>query len=269
MKRYMKKKFALIVPLIGIPLTIFLYSCTGGSNTGKFKKPNVAVLATVTSPSRGGQSVVAALNDGLIPDSVPVGFRERYAAPGRQGRPQRLGVLRYECIWETPVNIDESAIFLFNYDSLVKMPQAYRYKYWNGNEYVPVENAVGLGLVNDQFNNTSFTGINTTKLMIEIDSVQRFMPPILEWMVFKSKGSPAVAPLIKAGGDRNVITGGKTYLSGIIKSVGPLKNTQWTAKGPGQVEFADPGSPVTTASFSVPGEYVLTLTSQTGKMSSS
>ncbi len=265
----MKKNLAVIIPLIGIPLVFLVYSCTGGSNTGKFSKPNVAVLATVTSPARGGQSIVPALNDGLIPDSVPEGFRQRSGAPGRQGRPQRLGVLRYECTWETPVNIDESAVFFYNYDSLTKLPEAYRYKYWNGSDYVPVENPVGLGLANDQYNSTTFTAVNTTKLMIEIDSVQRFMPPVLEWLVFKSKGSPEIAPLIRAGGDRSVITGGKTYLSGVIKSVGPLKNTQWTATGPGQVMFADPGSPITTATFSAPGEYVLTLASQTGKVSSS
>ncbi len=198
-----------IVFLILLSLVIIISSCTGDGKAGKFKKSNVATLAAVTSPSRGGQSVVTGLNDGQIPDSVPAGMRQRQVNPGRQGRPQRLGVQRYECVWENPVTIDETAIFLYNYDSLIKLPQAYRFKYWNGSEYIPVENAAGLELVNDQFNITSFTEVSTTKLMIEIDSVQRFMPAILEWMVFKSKGSPEVAPVIRAGGDRDVITGGQ------------------------------------------------------------
>jgi DUF1680 family protein len=212
---------------------------------------------------------VAALNDGQIPDSLSAEVRRRMTGAGRQGRQQSLSVIRYECSWEKPVTIDETAVFWYNYDDLVSLPQAYRFKYWDGSEFVPVGNPAGLGLINDSFNNTKFSELTTTRLLIEIDSVQRFMPPILEWQVFKSKGSPAVAPVINAGIDRSVVAGAKTYLSAVIKSVGPLKGTEWTASGPGPVEFSDSSAPVTTATFKVAGDYILTLNSATGKEKSS
>ncbi|HSO77838.1 MAG TPA: beta-L-arabinofuranosidase domain-containing protein, partial [Bacteroidales bacterium] len=147
--------------------------------------------------------------------------------------------------------------------------QVYRLKYWDGKDFVPVSNPVGLGMVNDKYNNTSFKEVTTTRLRLEVDSVDRFSNTILEWKVLKTVNSPEVAPVVTAGGDRDVVVGGKTYLSASIKSVDPLKNTVWTAKGPGKVVFADPAALVTTATFSTPGDYVLTLSSQAGKMKSS
>ncbi|MCU0456991.1 MAG: glycoside hydrolase family 127 protein [Bacteroidales bacterium] len=265
----MKKATLTLMCLILAAGLIIMVSCTGGSSAPGAGKANVALLAQVLSFGRGGQTAITTLNDGQIPDSVPAGFTQRFAGQSRQGRPQRPAVIRYECRWEKPVTIDETAVFWYDYDSLVKLPHAYRFRYWNGTDFVPVENPEGLELRSGVFCSTRFAEVTTTSLQIEIDSVQRFMTPALEWMVFKSKGSPDVAPVINAGDDRSVITGGKTYLSAEIKSVGPLKDTRWTAEGPGPVQFADPAAKETAASFTVPGEYILTLTSSTGKMSSS
>jgi len=256
------KKICISLILLGVTGILFmLSSCTG--------KTNLAVLADVTLQTRGTTIEASYLNDGLIPDSVPSGMRQRMTGQGQQRRPQRPGVQRFVCSWENPVSIDETAVFWYNYDSLLKLPAAYRFSYWDGKNFVPVENPAGLGLANDEFNSTTFKEVSTTRLLIEIDSVQRNVPVILEWKVYKSKGSPQVAPVIQAGHDRSVIAGGKTYLSAVIRSTGPLKDTRWTAEGPAPVEFADPEATVTTASFSAPGDYIITLTSRTGKMSSS
>lgn len=260
-----------LLPILVILLTtgILLASCTGKNKISQSGKDNLSVLGKAVSITRGGSREITELNDGLVPDSVPDEMRRWMMNPNRPQIPQRLTVQRYEYGWEQPVTIDETSIFFFNYDNLVKFPQAYRFKYWNGQEYVEVANASGLGLINDQYNKTTFTEVTTTRLMVELDSVERFIPPVLEWQVLKSTGSPAVAPVIDAGGDRDVMTGGKTYLSGVIKTVDPLKNTKWTAEGPGKVIFEDPDGTVTTATFTVPGDYVLTLSSQAGKMKSS
>ncbi|HOO98679.1 MAG TPA: glycoside hydrolase family 127 protein [Bacteroidales bacterium] len=259
----MKRQTILLFIPVLIAGSALLASCSDD-------KPNVAVLATITTPSRGGQTLVTNLNDGQIPDSVAQGVRRRFSGTSGQGRfSQRAGVQRYECKWNTPVTIDETAVFWYNHDSLVKLPVAYRFSYWDGSEYIPVKNAEGLGLLNDQFNKTTFSEVTTTALMLEIDSVQRFLSPLLEWAVYKAIGSPPVAPVIDAGADRSVIINGKTWLTGAIKSAGRLKRTSWSASGPGPVEFEDPSSSETTATFSVPGEYQLVLTSQTGTASSS
>ncbi len=89
-----------------------------------------------------------------------------------------------------------------------------------------------------------------------------------------------------AGIDRVVVMGGKTYLRGWAgygdpphpgrpmrgaapppppPPAGPTPTTIWSkASGPGSVIFADPKAPITTATFSAPGAYVLELTADNG-----
>lgn len=265
----MKINKLLLVLLLAIAGGAAFLSCAGKTATGQKGKPNVAVLATPGGQFRGGPEFMLWFNDGQVPDSVPDEMKQWMMNPDRPRRHQRLTVQKFEYVWESPVTIDETAVFWYNYDNLTKLPQAYKFSYWNGTDYIPVENPEGLEIANDKYAFTKFKEVSTTKLMIEIDSVERFLPTVLEWQVFKAKGSPAVAPVINAGGDRDVMVGGKTYLSAVIKTVDSLKKTKWTAEGPGQVTFADETSTVTTASFTVPGDYVLTLSSQTGKVSSS
>jgi len=74
---------------------------------------------------------------------------------------------------------------------------------------------------------------------------------------------------VKAGVDRVVVLGGKTYLAGEL-TVSPEKERRSTAvvwsrvSGPGRVTFADARAMVTTAQFSKLGDYVLKLTAGTG-----
>jgi hypothetical protein len=75
--------------------------------------------------------------------------------------------------------------------------------------------------------------------------------------------------VVIAGVDRDVMTGGKTYLSGVTRSVMPVNKTVWTkTSGPGKVEFNNADSAIATAVFSVPGDYVLSLTATEGSLSS-
>ncbi len=259
-----------IIPILASALmaVMLIPSCvTGGS--GVTGKDNLAVLAIPLQATRGGQREVKELNDGLIPDSVNSDMRRWMNNPNiQQQRQQGLNMTRYEYVWELPVSIDEAAVYLYDYESYANLPHAYRFKYWNGEDYVEVENASGLGLENDRFNRTTFAEVSTTRLMLEVDSVERFLSPVLEWQVFKPEGAPAVAPVILAGTDRMVVTGGKTYLSGLIKSLDPLKKMQWTAEGPGVVKFENAKSDTTTATFTVPGDYVVTLSARARKMKS-
>jgi DUF1680 family protein len=65
---------------------------------------------------------------------------------------------------------------------------------------------------------------------------------------------------VAAGADRDVMLGGKTYLSGRTRSPGPILRTAWIKTGgPGEVRFGDSSSAVTTAAFSAPGVYILTF----------
>jgi DUF1680 family protein len=109
--------------------------------------------------------------------------------------------------------------------------------------------------------------------------------------VFVIPGAMAagLAPLTAvAGVDRIVMSAGRTYLNGWAgygdpprqqerrrgepvpppppEPPGPAPTVTWSREsGPGTVTFADPKAPVTTATFSAPGAYVLKLTVDNGQ----
>lgn len=90
-----------------------------------------------------------------------------------------------------------------------------------------------------------------------------FITPVLA-------AEPGQAPdTVKAGVDRAVILGGKTYLAGEL-TASPEKDTPspppaWSkVSGPGEVTFGDARALVTTAEFSELGDYVLQLTAGEG-----
>jgi len=93
---------------------------------------------------------------------------------------------------------------------------------------------------------------------------------VLALFVAGSSAAWAVEPgqtaeKVKAGVDRSVLLGGKTYLAGQLTASSEEENVStkvtWSkASGPGEVEFADANALVTTAKFSELGEYVLKLT---------
>jgi hypothetical protein len=113
----------------------------------------------------------------------------------------------------------------------------------------------------------------------------------------RDAGAPAfeltarAEPLTAAAGiDRVVMTRGKTYLDAWVgygdrprrggggggrgragavatppEPNGPPPTATWSkASGPGKVTFADPTAPVTTATFSAPGDYVIQVTADNG-----
>src|SRR5262249_46558411 len=82
------------------------------------------------------------------------------------------------------------------------------------------------------------------------------------------------APVVDAGPDQtidlpNVATLNGTVTDDGLPSKGALTITWSKVSGPGDVTFSDPSSAVTTASFSTDGVYVLRLTGDDSKLSSS
>ena len=251
----------LIVAILLTGVTSLLVSGQGTITIPEGK--NLALVASPTGSSRYGASMTS-LNDGLIPVNTG-GMRTSVNRP-----PQRLTTQWVQYDWLQPVSTKEIAVFWWNYENTIRLPQAYRIKYWDGNDFVPVKNATGLGLENNLFNITTFDLVQTTKLRLEVDSVDRFLGTILEWMVFQAENSPDHPPVVTAGVDRSVMLGGKTYLSGGIKSVTPYNKVEWNkVSGPGNVNFADANSLKTTATFTASGDYILSMTATEGNLSSS
>jgi DUF1680 family protein len=250
-----------ITPLIFL-ISIFI---SGWTNHVIYAQPsgkNLAIVATPSGSIRYGASLNS-LNDGLTPVNTG-GMRT-----GGNRPPQRLTTQWVQYEWIQPVTTGEISVFWWNYENSVKLPQAYRIKYWNGSDFIPVKNASGLGLENNKYNRTTFDQVQTTRLRLEIDSVDRSPGTILEWIVIQADNTPDHPPVVTAGMDRSVMLGGKTYLAGKTKSVTPVSKTVWSKRsGPDNVEFKDANALETTAIFSSTGNYVLALTATEGKLSS-
>ncbi len=232
---------------------------------------NVARVAIPSSSEMNSQNKIASLNDGALPvnsfDQAGAGRYMLWSQSAENAGPW----VQYE--WSEPVSIDHVEVYWAidrprpkalpgsAWPAMV-VPQSYRILYWNGSDFVPVINPSGLGLAVDTFNLTKFEPVKTTRLRLEVSIEPRKPAGILEWRVYNHGPAPALPPVIDAGIDRSLVLGGHTYLAGkvIWLQDSPRNVARWLkTSGPGAVSFDSVSSPVTTATFSAPGDYVLTL----------
>ena len=222
---------------------------------------NLAVVATPSTSFVSGHETLTAINDGFDPKDS--GDTQH----GEYGNWPQSGTQWVQLEWPQPISTKEVKVYWWNDYRGVRIPKACRLSYWDGNAFVPVANAKGLGLAEHQYNVTQFDEVTTTKLRLEMDSDETFSTGILEWQVLDSGKSPTFPPIVIAGSDRVVVCGGKTYLNGRVQSLarGGIKApATWSKRsGPGAVTFEDATATETTAIFTEPGEYVLALTAGT------
>ncbi len=227
---------------------------------------NLAVVATPASSYVSGDTSLAALNDGFTPRN------SRDNRRGSYGNWPQTGTQWAEYDWSQPISTKQIEVYWWDDHQGVRLPKACRVKFWDGNNFIAITNASGLGIDADKFNVTTFPEITTAKLRLEMDGSEKFSTGILEWRVLDSGRSPEFPPRVNAGVDRDVMLGGKTYLSGTVKflkSNSPAKVSWSKESGPGRVKFEDVHAKVTTATFSKPGDYVLKMTVGGGKLSRS
>ncbi|HVV06466.1 MAG TPA: beta-L-arabinofuranosidase domain-containing protein [Puia sp.] len=220
---------------------------------------NLATIAVATGSGRPSSSLEE-IRDGLTP--TPRGER-------RGNRLPRLGSqwLQYE--WRQPVHIKEIDLFWWNYGNTIRLPEAYRISWWDGHRFIPVKNPSGMGLVNSQYNTTAFDEVTTTRLRLDVDSVDRWTSTLMEWKVPQPAGAPAPPPIALAGPDRDVVTGGRTWFSGSARSIAPITGVSWAqTSGPDKVQIADAAATQTTARFTTAGDYTFAFTAHQGNLSS-
>jgi len=227
---------------------------------------NLAVVARPSASFVSGDTSLAALNDGASPRS------SRDNRRGSYGNWPQTGTQWVEYDWSLPVSAKQIEVYWWDDNQGVRLPQSCRLEYWDGKEFVPVPGTTGLGVEADKFNFTAFPEVTTTKLRLAIVGRGSASTGILAWRVLDSGKSPEFPPRVNAGVDRDVMVGGKTYLSGTLKFLksNPTAAVTWSKdSGPGRVTFEAAHTNVTTATFSKPGDYVLKLTAGTGKLKSS
>ena len=239
---------------------------------------NVARVGIPSSRTMLSENKVSALNDGFVPaDSFDrshgiYALHGEFYAAGDGVPPNSEPWVQYD--WASPIRINKVEVYwavdppaagaLPGASSLrrIHVPESYRILYWDGNGFVPVDQPDGLGVAVNTYNATTFSPVDTSKLRLEVALRDGQPAGILEWRVFNYGPVPKLSPVVDAGVDRSVVTEGKTYLSGKVTWLEdtPQNSAKWVkASGPGVVTFAAADSPVTTASFSAPGEYVLSL----------
>ncbi|MFZ1941443.1 MAG: beta-L-arabinofuranosidase domain-containing protein [Terracidiphilus sp.] len=256
-------------------------AAVGGSSAIAQPVPQTVNVARVGIPSSRtmlSENEVSALNDGFVPtDSFDrshgiYALHGEFYAVSNGAPPNPEPWVQYD--WASPIRINKVEVYwavdppaagaLPGASSLrrIHVPESYRILYWDGNDFVPVDQPDGLGVAVNTYNATTFSPVDTSKLRLEV-ALQDGQPAgILEWRVFNYGPVPKLLPVVDAGVDRSVVTEGKTYLSGKVTWLDdtPRNSAKWVkASGPGVVTFAAADSPVTTASFSAPGEYVLSL----------
>jgi DUF1680 family protein len=226
---------------------------------------NLAAVAEPCSSYVSGDTSLAALSN----ENEPRSSRER---PSRAyGNWPRRGTQWVQYNWSRAISTNKVDVYWWDDNRGVRLPKACRLLYWDGASFVPVKNPSGLAVEGDKYNTTTFDEVSTSRLRLEIDSSGTYSTGILEWKVYDSGKSPDFPPRVAAGVDRVVMVGGKTYLNGEIKTLkdGTAAVTWSKVSGPGNVEFADARAPVTTATFSKAGDYVLKLTAGEGQLRAS
>ena len=231
---------------------------------------NIARVALPTSSSIASENKITALNDGFAPADSFDRAHGLFALHRWRGE-DALPWVEYE--WTEPVTINKVEVYWAldhprpgqipgtGWPSL-HAPDSYRILYWNGSSFVAVNQPQGLGLAPDTFNATEFEPVKTTKVRLEVTPQQGQPAGILEWRVYNFGSAPVLPPVIEAGVDRSVVLGANTYLAGKVTWLedSAKNNARWLkTSGPGSVAFNDAAAETTTARFSAPGDYVLTL----------
>ena len=254
-------RFSLTIGLTGVLLAAGLLGRAAAAD----EEVNLALVATPSASYVSGDTSVKALNDGHLPENS----LER--GPGSYGNWPRTGTQWVQYDWNQPISTKQIEVYWWDDHQGVRLPKACRLLYWDGKQFTPVANPSGLGVAGDRFNTTTFDEVQTSKLRLEMDGSGDFSTGLLQWRVVDSGKSPEFPPTVVAGVDRDVVLGGKTFLSGSVRALKPVKTeVLWNkVTGPGDLTFADPHAAVTTATFSAPGDYTLKLTAGSGALSAS
>ena len=228
-------------------------STEAGSTAAPDSGVNLAVVAEPSSSHVSGDTTLKALYDGHEPQS------SRDRRRGSYGNWPTRGTQWVQYDWSQPISTRKIDVYWWDDRRGVRLPKACRLLYWDGQGFTPASNPSGLGVLESQYNTTTFDEVQTSKLRLEIDGDGTNSTGVLEWRVYDSGKSPNFPPLVAAGVDRVVVVGGKTYLAGELRRLnekgGASTEVTWSkASGPGTVAFADARAPATTATVTEAGD---------------
>ena len=193
---------------------------------------NLAVAAAPSSSFVSSDTTVAALNS----DATPRSSRDNRR--GSYGNWPRTGTEWVQYEWAQPISTKQMDVYWWADGQGVGAPKACRLLYWDGKDFVPVAHADGLGVAG-KVQHHDVRRSHHDEAAAGNGFRRRAFHRHLSWKVYDSGKSPDFPPTVAAGVDREVVVGGKTYLSGIVeisKADGKATVVWSKASGPGEGE---------------------------------
>ncbi len=264
-----RKIYRHLVARYGSAFAIFLIASISSSNcvrAAAAERINLANFAVVTTSFVSPHETLAGINFDLNPRN------SNDKSGGAYGNWPRHGTQWVQYEWTQPISTSSVSVYWFDDHNGVRLPQQARLYAWDGKQFARVEHAE-IALKENASNAVQFSELSTTKLRLEMDAATPASTGVLQWRVTDSGKSPHFPPVVRAGVDRSVVLPGATYLNGFVKGLSAPGKTfaeHWGVEsGPGAVQFVDPNNAITSATFAVPGDYVLKLTADDGSATAS
>ena len=226
---------------------------------------NLAPVATDSTSYVSPWQTLSAINDGYDPANSGDTSHGAYGNWVGNG-PNGTQWVEYD--FTQPITTAKTDVYWWQDGEGVYAPSACRLKYWDGANWDLVVNPVGLGVLLNQYNTTTFNAVTTTGLRLEMDSDGTNSTGLLQWKVYDTGATPNFPPRVTGDVDRDVVIGGVTYFSGGVFDDGKLYPPQptWSkASGPGTVTFSNATALSTSATLSAAGAAVLQLTAFDGQ----
>jgi len=155
-------------------------SAFSGSGGGGTTTPqNIANLATASTSFVSSWESLSGLNDGYTPTSSSDRGHSVY---GNWDNPNTTQWVQYD--WAQNVTISSIDVYWFDDDQGIDLPASCSIQYWNGSAWVNVANPVGLGILGNQYNTTTFTPVTTTKLRLNMTAKSTTSTGIESWKVY-------------------------------------------------------------------------------------
>jgi hypothetical protein len=148
-------------------------------NRGGVQPPaNLATSATASASYTSPWESVAAVNDGIAPQSSNDTVNPRW------GTWPETGQQWVDLTWPSAKTIDKAEVYFFDDDQGIDMPASWKLQYWNGSAYVDLPGASGYPLAKNQHNTVTFTATNTTRLRVLLTSNDTNSVGLLEAKVY-------------------------------------------------------------------------------------
>ncbi|MFC5468014.1 DUF5695 domain-containing protein [Cohnella suwonensis] len=140
---------------------------------------NIAPLGTASTSFVSSWESLTGLNDGYTPTSSNDRGHSVY---GNWDNPNTTQWIQYD--FSQNYTISSADVYWFDDDEGIDLPASCSIQYWNGTAWVNVASPVGLGLLANQYNTTTFTPVSTNKIRLNITAKATTSTGVESWKVY-------------------------------------------------------------------------------------